>query len=68
MEKDKWTGLLIGRMHNEEVTYAELGAEMGISEAYVSMILNGARKPNGMQSKMESALDAIIERRKEIER
>ena len=20
MEKDKWTGLLIGRMHNEEVT------------------------------------------------
>lgn len=67
MEKDKWTGLLIGRMHNEEVTYAELGAEMGISEAYVSMILNGKRKPNGMQSRMESAFDAIIERRKEEE-
>lgn len=68
MAKEKWTGRLIGRMHNEEVTYEELGAEMGVSKAYVSMILNGARKPNGMQSKMESELDAIIERRKEIER
>lgn len=65
MAKDKWTGRLIGRMHNEEVTYEELGAEMGVSKAYVSMILNGARKPNGVQAKMESAFDSIIARRKE---
>lgn len=65
MARDKWTGRLIGRMHNEEVTYDELGKEVGICKGYVSMILNGERKPKGMQAKMEAALDAIIARRKE---
>ena len=65
MAKEKWTGRLIGRMHNEEVTYEELGKELGIGKGYVSMILNGARKPNGMKEKMEAAFDAIIARRKE---
>jgi hypothetical protein len=52
-------------MHNEEVTYDELGKEVGICKGYVSMILNCERKPKGMQAKMEAALDAIIARRKE---
>ena len=63
--KEKWTGRLIGRMHNEDVTYEELGAEMGVGKAYVSMILNGARKPAGIKERMESAFDAIIVRREE---
>lgn len=64
MAKDKWTGRLIGRMHNEDVTYEELGKELGIGKGYVSMILNCERKPKGMQAKMEAAFDAIIARRK----
>ena len=63
--KEKWTGRLIGRMHNEDVTYEELGAEMGVGKAYVSMILNGARKPAGIKERMEEAFDAIIARREE---
>lgn len=63
--KEKWTGRLIGRMHNEDVTYEELGAEMGVGKAYVSMILNGARKPAGIKERMEAAFEAIIARRKE---
>ena len=62
---EKWTGRLIGRMHNERVTYDELGAEMGMTKAYVSMILNSKRKPEGIQERMETAFNAIIQRRKE---
>jgi transcriptional regulator with XRE-family HTH domain len=52
-------------MHNERVTYDDLGAEMGVTKAYVSMILNGQRKPEGIQERMEAAFNAIIQRRKE---
>lgn len=61
---EKWTGRLIGKMHNERVTYDELGAEMGVTKAYVCMILNGARKPEGIRERMEAALAAVLEKRK----
>lgn len=61
---EKWTGRLVGRMHNERVTYDELAAEMGVGKSYVSMILNGKRKPAGSQERMEAAFNAVIEKRK----
>ena len=67
MTKEKWTGRLIGRMHNEGVTYEELGAELGISKAYVSMILNGGRKPKGIKERMEAAFEAVLDNRKRAE-
>lgn len=62
---EKWTGRLIGRMHNERITYEQLANEMGVSKAYISMILNGKRKPHNIQKRMETALEAIIKRERE---
>ena len=64
---EKWTGRLVGKMHNERVTGDELAEEMGISKSYVSMILNGKRKPDGIRERMETAFDAVIQRRKDKE-
>lgn len=61
---EKWTGRLIGRLHNEKITYEELAKEMGVTKAYISMILNGARKPEGIRERMESAVTAILDRKK----
>ena len=61
---EKWTGRLIGKMHNECVTLEELGAEMGVGKAYVSMILNSRRKPDGIQKRMEDAFESILNKRK----
>lgn len=58
-----WTGNLIGRMHNERVTASEMADEMGCTKAYVSMIFNGAREPEGAQERFESAFAAILARR-----
>lgn len=62
---EKWTGRLIGRMHNERITYEQLANEMGVNKAYISMILNGKRKPPNIQKRMEAAFDAIIKRERE---
>ena len=54
---------MIGRMHNERVTAAEMADEMGCTKAYVSMIFNGARAPEGAQERFEAAFAAILARR-----
>lgn len=61
---EKWTGNLIGKMHNERITYDDLAEEMGVTRAYVSMVLNGARKPKGIKERMESAFNAVLARKR----
>lgn len=61
---EKWTGVLVGKMHNERVTYDELAAEMDVTKSYISMILNGSRKPKGIRERMEDAFASVIEKRK----
>lgn len=61
---ERWTGRLVGKMHNERVTVNEVAEELGVSRVYVSMILNGRRNPENARSRLEGAVDAIIEKRK----
>ena len=61
---EKWTGVLIGKMHNERITYLDLANEMSVTKSYISMILNGARKPKGIEKRMKEAFDSILEKRK----
>lgn len=58
---EKWTGRLVGKMHNERVTIEQLATQMGVSKGYVSMILNGQRNPAGAKERLNSAFDEIME-------
>lgn len=60
---EKWTGKLIGEMHNAGVTYQELADEMGVTKPYVSMLLNSRRSPKGVQERMESAFSALLQKK-----
>lgn len=57
---DKWTGELIGKMHNHKVTLQEIADKMGVTKGYVSMILNCQRKPPNAEERFNAALDEII--------
>lgn len=57
---EKWTGVLIGKMHNNNIKQGELAAKLGLTNSYVGMILRGERKPPDIRIKMESALDELI--------
>jgi len=60
---EKWTGRLVGKMHNERITYDDLAAELGVTKAYISMILNGKRSPDGIRRRMESAVDRLVQKK-----
>lgn len=59
----KWTGRLVGRMHNERIKAEDIASELGVTAAYVSMILNGKRNPPGARERLEQAVNAIIDKR-----
>lgn len=59
---EKWTGDLVGLMHNHKVTKKMLADEIGLSKQYVCMILNSSRKPPGIRERMEQAVQTIIQR------
>lgn len=60
---DKWTGRLIGRMHNAGVTANDLAQHLGVSKAYISMILNCRKFPKGAQERLETAFEEILQKR-----
>ncbi len=62
---EKWTGRLIGKMHNERITYDDLAAELGVTKPYISMILNGKRNPDGIRRRMEEAVDRLVQMKQE---
>lgn len=60
---EKWTGKLIGDMHNAGVSRAEVARELGVSTAYVTMVLNGIRTPEGAEEKLRAAFERVKEAR-----
>lgn len=56
----QWTGEIVGKLHTHGVTKAQLADEAGYRREYVSMILNGKRTSPGAKSKLEEALERII--------
>ena len=63
MYMDKWTGELIGKMHNGRVTLNDLAKKLGYTKGYVSMVLNCQRKPPDAQQRFNNAVDEIIRER-----
>lgn len=57
---EKWTGELVGLMHNNRITAQQLADELGCTKAYVSMVLNGARTPRGAKERFEEAVKRIL--------
>lgn len=59
---EKWTGDIIGKLHANRVSHASLAKQLGCTKAYVSMVLNGTRRPAGAEQKFNEALDAILQK------
>lgn len=61
----EWTGNLVGIMHNNDITQQDVADEMGVKKPYISALLHSRKEPPGIQERMEKAVAAILERRKE---
>lgn len=60
----KWTGDLVGLMHDNKISKTLLADELGVTREYVSMVLNGHREPAGAEQKFRDAVQHIIERKR----
>lgn len=56
----QWTGDLVGKMHNNGVAKVELANKLGVTKAWVSMVLNGHRSPKDAEQRFNAALDELI--------
>lgn len=56
----QWIGDFVGRMHRHRITITQIAEQMGVTREYLSMILNGHREPNGIEQRMNDALDILI--------
>ena len=56
----EWTGNLVGLMHVHKITNKMLGDEMGVTDRYVSMVLNGHRGPPDAERRFTEAVNKLI--------
>ena len=59
----KWTGNLVGLMHNNNITFSDLADELGVTNRYVSALLNSHKEPPGIEERLTEAVNRIIERK-----
>ena len=56
----QWTGEVVGKMHVYSITGQEIADQMGVTKAYISMLLNCRRTPKDAQTRVETALNRLI--------
>ena len=61
-----WTGEVIGTMHIHKILKKELAEKMGVTDRWLSALLNGKRSARNAEFKTRKALDELI-REKEAE-
>ena len=54
-------------MHTNNISQQELATELGVTNRYVSMVLNSHKEPAGAKERFSAALDRIIERKGTID-
>ena len=59
----QWIVPFIGQKHFHKVKNKQLAEELGYTEEYVSMVLNGHREPADAEAKFTSALERIVQKR-----
>lgn len=60
----EWTGDLVGLMHNNRISFAQLAEKLGVTNRYVSMVINGHREPAGAEQRFRAAVNELIEEAK----
>lgn len=61
---EPWTGKLVGKMHCEGVTLADLAGVLGHSKGYVCDVLHSRRKPPGAEKQLNAAYEQVIAKRR----
>ncbi len=61
---EMWLGEIAAMLKMNRISQRELAAELGMTEEYVSMVLNGKKTSATIEAKMRSAINEIVSKRK----
>lgn len=56
----QWIADVVGQMHKHKISKTEIAEHLGVTREYVSMVLNGHRKPAGAEDRFRQAVEEII--------
>lgn len=60
---EMWTGRIVAKLHVNGITQRQLAEEMGVTEPYVSALLNSNRTTTTAEEKMDAAISSILKKR-----
>lgn len=60
-----WRSEIVGLLHENKIKQKELAEEIGVSDIWVSYVINGKENPSGMEQRMRDAIKRISEKRAE---
>lgn len=56
---ENWTGEVVGRMHKAKITGLQLAERMGVTNAYLSTVLNGHKGSEDTKRRVFAALESL---------
>ena len=56
---ERWLGDVVGEMHIQNISQKQIASHLGVTEEYISMVLNGHRKPTGIENRIRNAIYEI---------
>lgn len=59
----QWTAEVIGQMHLNGITQTDIAKHLGLTRAYINMVLKGHREPPDGEKKIRKALAELIEKK-----
>ena len=57
---EKWIATAVGKMHIHKIQQREVARNLGVTEEYLSMIMNGKKSPKNAEERILAAIDEII--------
>ena len=60
---DKELAELLVKMRVNKITQKQVASHMGITDVYLSMVINGNKKTKGFTQRLSKAIDEIINNR-----
>lgn len=61
---EEWTIKAAGLMHYNKISNIDVSKKLGVTAEYVSMLLNGKKKPANAETRIMTAISDIIRERK----
>lgn len=57
---EQWIAEAVGKMHINKITQTQLAEQLGVTNDYVWMILNGKKCPKNAEPRIKEAIDKLI--------